>query len=126
MFGDSKGPSEGMSSICLSAGAAFIRAGQGACTCSGRQSQEVLPTANLNLPGHTPRSLFLLFVPGGTSFCSLNNRVVVKLDMLLPARQPSLLVKQSWLPPPVIRGVLLEPLGLWAPGQPLVPRLLAL
>lgn len=126
MFGDSEGPSEGTSSICLVAGAAFIGARPGACTCSGRQSQEVLPTSSLYLPGRTPWSLSLFIVPSGTSFCSLNNRDVVKLNTLLPARQPALLVKQSWLPPLVIRGVLLEPLGLWAPGQPPVPRLLAL
>lgn len=46
---------------------------------------------------------------------------VVKLNMLLSARQPSLPVTESWLPSPFIRGVFLEPLGLPAAGGPWFP-----
>lgn len=69
-------------------------------------------TSNLNAPGYTARSLFLFCVPGGTSFCSLSNREVVKLKhvAIRPAAFSSSAIIQA--PSPFIRGVFLEPLGL--------------
>lgn len=72
-------------------------------------------TSNLNAPGYTARSLFLFFVPEGTSFCSLSNREVVKLKRVAvrPAAASSGEIIQA--PSPPSRGVFLEPLGLlWA------------